>query len=561
MGRFKWQSKVTLAAFLLGAITIGFVYLLPQQQAKGKTLALPLNYEFLPSDLLINFKARPALLSGNKVPRWLMCSDEENRPLGDGGSSWASKLFLITAGHRLLFVEFSPRIDEGNTVVTEISVFLNETRCRTSQMAEHLGLFRVEVPAGTVHAGNNTVEIHAPINARLRPQRLALLRDPDVPFESLDWSSPVKVAADTGHLVVQREGRVILPFMVPPGARSFACDLDVEDYGNRGEATCRLVLDRPLVGTNDFTNRERTSRILGRKGLPVELGLDDSGEHAFILDIESLSPDAALTISRFRLVVDPQSEEQTMTDPTPPRKAGPNTNSRHPDVIVIILDAARTDHFEAFGYPRSTTPFLASLAEESLLFDNVYAQAPYTVCSVPTMMTGLSFATHGVVGKGSHRLSEFETTLAEHLGEMGYQTVGISSTPKHSTASGANQGYDEFHEVWGRVKKLALDPAPLVKQAEVYLRAANRDRPLFMMLHMLPPHAPYQPPDEHDIFRRPGHERGDTDSIDFIQSIEKGERVPSDDELGDLVALYDGNLRWVDKAVESVVDVLRETRD
>ncbi len=285
----------------------------------------------------------------------------------------------------------------------------------------------------------------------------------------------------------------------------------------------------------------------------------------------------AITIGIVYLLSQQNAREQTTADTMSIREVGASPDSGHPDIIVIILDAARVDHFEAFGYPRATTPFLAHLAEESLLFNNVYAQAPYTRCSVPTMMTGLSFLTHGAVGKGSGRFSDFETTLAEHLGEVGYQTVGISSTPNHSTASGANQGYDEFHEVWGslkgmdlaplsplekqRIKKLILDPAPLVTQAEVSLRAADRDRPLFMMLHMLPPHAPYQPPDKHNIFGRPDHERGDADSIDFIQSIETGERVPSDDELDDLVALYDGNLHWVDKAVESVVDVLRETRD
>lgn len=258
----------------------------------------------------------------------------------------------------------------------------------------------------------------------------------------------------------------------------------------------------------------------------------------------------------------PNAEKKPMADPQEKLRISQATDYTLPDVIVIIIDAARADHLEAYGYDRETTPHMSRLIEESLLFDNVYAQAPYTVCSVPTIMTGLSFVTHGTVGKGNHRLPEHETSLAEYLAAAGYQTVGISSTPKHSTASGANQGYDAFHEVWGRVKKLVLDPAPLVEQGVASIRAAERDRPLFMMFHILPPHAPYVPPENHDLFREPGQLAiSDGEQSRFFRSVEKNGEIPTETRLNELRALYDGNLHWADATIASLTKELKETRN
>ena len=79
-------------------------------------------------------------------------------------------------------------------------------------------------------------------------------------------------------------------------------------------------------------------------------------------------------------------------------------NSEAPDIVLIVLDAARADHFGAYGYLRQTSPNIDQLAENSLLFENVYATAPYTQSSMATMLTGLSFVQHGVTAR-EHRLS------------------------------------------------------------------------------------------------------------------------------------------------------------
>lgn len=47
-----------------------------------------------------------------------------------------------------------------------------------------------------------------------------------------------------------------------------------------------------------------------------------------------------------------------------------------PDILLVLLDAARPDHFGAYGYGRDTTPNLDRLAGESLLFRAYAARSP-----------------------------------------------------------------------------------------------------------------------------------------------------------------------------------------
>ena len=558
----RLPRKAILTVLALGFLVFTTIRLLPDRLETENVLAPQLSHEFFPFDLLIDLRNEQTFLLGNKIPTHLALFGMESTALDGNKSTWASNFSLVTGGHRLIFIELPPQVDDPDSVVTEISALINGIRCRSSSETDRPGVFRVAVPAGTLKSGENRVEISAPANQLSRPQRLAVVRDPHAAFDSLDWSFPVQAADNNEGLVIHRPGRVILSLVAPPGARAFTCNLGIEGGGLEGTATVRLALDRPLAGPADLTNSPQApTKKLGPRDLPIEVTLEGGTEYALVVDIESITPDAHLVISRSSFVVDPQSREQTVADSKNPTTAEPTPNSSRPDVIVIILDAARVDHFEPFGYDRATTPFLASLADESLLFSNTYAQAPYTTCSVPTIISGLSFATHNTVGKGHHRLSDLETTLAEHFSDSGYQTIGISSTPKHSTATGASQGYDEFHEVWGTVKALVLDPAPVVNQATDCLRSSDKYRPLFMMLHILPPHSPYLPPAEHDIFRRSSTNWGDTEQRKFIQSVEDGEYVPLQDEIDELVALYNGNLHWADEAVKTIVNLVQETRN
>lgn len=230
-----------------------------------------------------------------------------------------------------------------------------------------------------------------------------------------------------------------------------------------------------------------------------------------------------------------------------------------PDIFVFVLDASRVDHFgRAYGYERDTVPTIDRMAREALVFTQVVAQAPYTSCSVPTMFTGLGYSTHQVVGT-KDRLSDEEQTLAESLKAAGYQTIGLSATPNNSAQLGMAQGYDDFIELWqGTDWATSIDPQYLADSAVQRIQSGLADGPVFMMFHLVPPHSPYTPPTEHRQWSAPGYEGPCDGSINYLNSIRGRQDTVSPQDFQELLALYDGNMRFCDAAVERIFEALNE---
>jgi arylsulfatase len=231
--------------------------------------------------------------------------------------------------------------------------------------------------------------------------------------------------------------------------------------------------------------------------------------------------------------------------------------TEQPDIVLITLDAARPDHFSCYGYERLTTPNIDHLAENSLVFTKVFALVPNTHRSVPTMVTGLSFLNHGVTEEESV-LGQSATTLAEYLRDVGYRTACFTATPNNSRSIGTEQGYDEFYELWTEAPR-ATSRAPdyLAARAVEWIQSNEDSRPFHLQLHFVPPHAPYDPATEFDLFTDGAHNGSLDGGPKTLQAIDKKNLAVTESDLAHIVSLYDGNLRAADHAVEKVLQALR----
>ena len=228
-----------------------------------------------------------------------------------------------------------------------------------------------------------------------------------------------------------------------------------------------------------------------------------------------------------------------------------------PTIVLVVFDALHAGHLGHLGYERDTTPHLDALAAEGVSFSRAFAPAPYTLASIPSLLTGRRPDTHGVTSV-SARLSQEETTLAEVLARTGYRTVAAVGNFNGSARTGADQGFEVFREMF-RDPEAALDPEHAGEDA---FRLATADmfvefssgvlegdgRPLFLYLHILEPHAPYVMPDEYrGLWLDPAYEgrfaSGATQP--FIDSLNDSASVAEDD-VEAAIALYDGNLKWAD---------------
>ena len=61
------------------------------------------------------------------------------------------------------------------------------------------------------------------------------------------------------------------------------------------------------------------------------------------------------------------------------RDAPQPSEERGPNVLLVTIETLRADHVGSYGYYRNTTPNLDRLAAQGARFDNVVAQAPFTL--------------------------------------------------------------------------------------------------------------------------------------------------------------------------------------
>jgi len=172
------------------------------------------------------------------------------------------------------------------------------------------------------------------------------------------------------------------------------------------------------------------------------------------------------------------------------------TSKRRPDIQILLVDTLRADRLGTYGAKRSTDPNLQRLALSSVVFEQTWATASWTLPSTASVLTGTYPSVHGVRAKrGSdaevHTLRDGVTTLAEALRAEGYYTIALIANFWLEAHHGLDRGFD--HYTLGAKNKT---PArTLHKQARALLEKAPPDKPVFLYLHYLDVHAPYTPAD------------------------------------------------------------------
>ncbi|HWM88693.1 MAG TPA: sulfatase-like hydrolase/transferase, partial [Kofleriaceae bacterium] len=172
-----------------------------------------------------------------------------------------------------------------------------------------------------------------------------------------------------------------------------------------------------------------------------------------------------------------------------------------PDNLVIIaIDTVRADRLGAAGYQRggkSLTPNLDRLAGQSAYFKRVYAQAPNTPRSFPSIFAS-RFPSQIKVDKEFQNYSDpldDNVFLFEVLQAAGIKTEGFASHFYFDRAPGIRQGFDRFDnegalDIAGSNKDSASPR--IVPKVEARLAELARSKERFaLFVHLFEPHSTY----------------------------------------------------------------------
>jgi len=171
-------------------------------------------------------------------------------------------------------------------------------------------------------------------------------------------------------------------------------------------------------------------------------------------------------------------------------------------VILVTLDTTRADHLGAYGATAVPTPNLDRLAREGVLFEQAISQVPLTLPAHSSLMTGRYPASLGVHHNGIYRLPPAAVTLAEQLGEAGWDTAGFVAAYVLNRGFGIDQGFATFNDVPVNRYERGQDQLFLAQRSadevneQVFRWLDERDGgKFFLWVHYYDPHDPYEPPE------------------------------------------------------------------
>jgi arylsulfatase A-like enzyme len=220
-----------------------------------------------------------------------------------------------------------------------------------------------------------------------------------------------------------------------------------------------------------------------------------------------------------------------------------------PNVLLITVDTLRSDHLHAYGYARQTSPNLDRLAARGLLFTAAETVQSATWPSLTSLQTSLYPGSHGVVWNG-HDMPGGIVTLAELLQATGYSTAAFLANMKRARHPGFSLVFTPHESEQSGDDRAATEAAI----AELRL---ERERPFFLWLHLISPHASYDPPAPWDtaFSQAPSHVTGAIDELVRIRE----KRIPlSEKDVAHVVGLYDGEVAFADHLMGRVLTAVQD---
>jgi arylsulfatase A-like enzyme len=238
-------------------------------------------------------------------------------------------------------------------------------------------------------------------------------------------------------------------------------------------------------------------------------------------------------------------------------------NKHRPNIVLLGIDSLRADHLSSYGYHRLTTPHLDAFARGGVRFENTFSAHVPTTSAYASMLTGRDcFGTQVVALRHHGGLRSDIRTLAEILREEGYTStcVGFSGNP-------SARGFDRYLDYagwgsWNEGRSPKAQNLNAVTLPEID-RLAAQEKPFFLFLRHMDPHAPYLPPAPYERMFYHGNETDPSNrSMEPVMNFKPFRDFfaswmpPGITDKDYVIAQYDGAIAYMDACIQSIFTAL-----
>lgn len=240
-----------------------------------------------------------------------------------------------------------------------------------------------------------------------------------------------------------------------------------------------------------------------------------------------------------------------------------------PNVVFILLDAARADHFSCYGYDKKSTPRIDAIGRKGAVFLKNFVSATETYDSIPLIFTSRYFSEPifqmGTWGWGIRRegprtifkkFDEQQVLLSTLFSHAGYRTAIFHNHPWFMEKTDLVRSFDESF-FFPTANKEPVDNQ-MVDEVLSWIDKHKEDK-FFLYYHIMSPHQPYPPKDDDLDFI----EKEEITKLNAVREKFKnrnggGIRGWTAEELQYFGVMYDSNLKHTDGWIGRLYDGLTE---
>lgn len=239
---------------------------------------------------------------------------------------------------------------------------------------------------------------------------------------------------------------------------------------------------------------------------------------------------------------------------------GVRRSPKRPNVLLISIDTLRPDRLGCYGHNRPTSPNIDALARRGVLFENAYSTAPWTLPGHMSIFTSLYPSFHKLDHNsrlGTVRLDDSEQTLTELLKGAGFRTASFVTHPFLAADWGFGRGFDLYVR---KVRRAEENTERALQWFEWHLyheRRGLEPSGFFLFLHYIDPHESYNAPPPY-LHRFTGDYQGKLKPHEHLVTMFHEKPFPSEADYQFALALYDGEINYVDNQIGRVHEALAE---
>ncbi len=233
--------------------------------------------------------------------------------------------------------------------------------------------------------------------------------------------------------------------------------------------------------------------VLSVLSLSLAFRTQDQNQNVYVALLSPRAPNAHSALLGLRTLF-PKHEVRGKTEALdgPARSLSKDAPAQMANVLLITVDALRPDHLGTYGYERKTSPALDRFAQEAIVFERAYAQAPHSSYSISSLMSS-----HYI-----HQLVDLEVglpneTLASTLAGAGYHTAAFFTEGIFHTEGTRLADFDKSAFGFERFDHTAAPAENMTDMvlAEIHRAQGEQLSPMLVWAHYFDVHEPYRATD------------------------------------------------------------------